>query len=54
MVIKSLFLYGISLESGKIFALVAHTSTNLIYLIFGLAAFLLLPVLNRKVKGEKM
>jgi len=54
MVIKSLFLFGISEESGKIFALVAHTSTNLIYLIFGLIAFGLLPLLNRKsiVKGE--
>jgi len=47
MVIKSLFLYGIAEEYGKIFALVAHSSTNLIYLIFGLAAIILLPVLNR-------
>lgn len=48
MVIKSLLLYGIAEENGKIFALVAHTSTNLIYLIFGLAAFVFLPVINRK------
>jgi hypothetical protein len=48
MIIKSLFLYGIAEENGKIFALVAHSSINLIYLFIGFAALILLPVLNRK------
>ena len=35
MVIESLILFGISETDGKVFALVAHTSTNLINLLFG-------------------
>ncbi len=51
MVIKSLDLYGISEQNGLIFALVAHTSTNLVYLVFGLAAFIILPVINKTKKN---
>lgn len=47
MVIESLFVYGIDKENGEIFALIAHTSTQLIYLIFGVIAFILLPIFNR-------
>jgi hypothetical protein len=46
IVINCLFFYGIDKESGMIFALVAHTFTNLIYLIFGPIAMAFLPVLN--------
>ena len=50
MVIESLFLYGIDKTDGKIFALIAHSSTNLIYLLLGLIALLLLPIVNSKSK----
>jgi uncharacterized protein (TIRG00374 family) len=48
IVINCLFFYGIDKESGMIFALVAHTFTNLIYLIFGPIAMAFLPVVNNK------
>jgi hypothetical protein len=48
MVMESLFLYGVSKSDGQIFALIAHTSTSLIYLFLGLVAFILFPLLNRK------
>lgn len=48
MVYETLFIYGIDKADGKIFALIAHTSTNLIYLVLGLLAFILLPLLNAK------
>ncbi len=46
MVYETLFIYGIDKSDGKIFALIAHASTNLIYLILGLVAFIMLPLLN--------
>ena len=46
MVIESLFLYGIDKTDGKIFALIAHSSTNLIYLVLGSVALILFPILN--------
>lgn len=48
MVIESLFLFGIDKADGKIFALVAHTSTNMIYLVLGVIALVLFPVLNKR------
>ncbi len=48
MVIETLFIYGIPRVDGKIFALIAHSSTNLIYLVVGLIALLLLPLLNAR------
>jgi len=36
----TLVLYGVSLEDSEIFALVAHSTTNLIYLILGLIAYI--------------
>lgn len=48
MVIETLFIYGIPRVDGKIFALVAHSSTNLIYLVVGLIALLLLPLINTR------
>ncbi len=48
MVYETLFIYGIEKADGKVFALIAHTSTNLIYLILGLAAFIILPLINSR------
>jgi uncharacterized protein (TIRG00374 family) len=42
MVVETLILYGIQREHGLIFALVAHTTTNLIYILFGGVALLIL------------
>lgn len=42
MVIQTLLLFDISSTDGKIFAAIAHTSTNLIYLLIGGAALVFL------------
>ena len=42
MVVETLLLYGIQREDGLIFALVAHTTTNLIYILLGGIALLIL------------
>ena len=42
MVVETLILYGIQREEGLIFALVAHTTTNLIYILLGGIALLIL------------
>jgi uncharacterized protein (TIRG00374 family) len=47
VVIETLYLYGIDKYHGKVFALIGHTSTNLIYLIVGFIAFMILPYLNK-------
>jgi len=47
MVIQALGIYGIGESAAKDFALLAHTSTNMVYLVIGLIAYLLLPLLNR-------
>jgi glycosyltransferase 2 family protein len=46
IVINCLFFYGIDKESGMMFALIAHTFTNLVFLIFGPIALALLPIIN--------
>lgn len=46
MVYETLFIYGIDKADGKVFALIAHASTNLIYLALGLVALLIIPLLN--------
>ena len=50
MVIESLLLFGIDKDNGKIFALVAHTSTSLVYIVIGGIALILFPILNRRQK----
>jgi len=50
MVYETLFIYGIDKADGKVFALIAHSSTNLIYLVLGLAAFIILPLINARRK----
>lgn len=48
MVIETLSIYGIDKVSGQDFALISHTSMNLMLLIVGGVSFVLLPMLNRK------
>ncbi len=45
----TLVIYGISINDSEIFALIAHSTTNLIYLILGLAAYIWLFALNKKI-----
>ena len=52
MVYETLFIYGIDKADGKVFALIAHASTNLIYLILGLAALLIIPLINNARKNQ--
>jgi hypothetical protein len=42
MVVETLMLYGIPKKEGLIFAAIAHTSTNLIYIVWGGMALLIL------------
>jgi uncharacterized protein (TIRG00374 family) len=53
MIIESLFLFGIDKQTGGIFALIAHSSTNLIYLFVGMLAYVILPLVNPKHKQTK-
>lgn len=50
LAIQSLFLFGLDKESGLIFALIAHTFTNVVYLIFGAMGFIILPWINLNEK----
>lgn len=52
MVIESLFLYGVDRFDGQVFALVAHSSTSLIYLLFGAIAFIMFPLVNKQKKHD--
>jgi len=47
IVVQCLLLFGVEIESGKTFALVAHASTNLIYLLFGVLSFAILPFMSK-------
>jgi uncharacterized protein (TIRG00374 family) len=51
MVYETLFIYGIDKADGKVFALIAHASTNLIYIFLGLAALLIIPLVNNRRKN---
>ena len=55
LVMESLNLFGLDKDFGKMFALVAHTFTNLVYLIFGTVGFIIIPLINNKshVKPDK-
>jgi glycosyltransferase 2 family protein len=46
MVYQTLFLYGIPYEQGKIFAFIAHTTTNLVYVLLGGIALIILFIIN--------
>jgi len=54
MVYQTLFIYGIPMESAKIFALIAWTTTNLALTLVGLIALLLLPVVNKDRSKSKI
>lgn len=54
IVINCLFFYGIDKESGMIFALIAHTFTNLIFLIIGPIAIGVITLFNRKEYKEQV
>jgi len=55
MVIEGLSLYGIDKADGKVFALLAHGSTTVMLIVFGLVSLLALPFVNerndRKIKA---
>jgi glycosyltransferase 2 family protein len=44
---KALSLYGVNSADGKLFALLAHSSTNIFIIIVGAICLILLPVVNR-------
>ncbi len=48
MVYETLFIYGIDKADGKVFALIAHATTNLIYLVLGLLALVIIPLINSR------
>ena len=48
VVIQCLLLFGVKVNNGQVFALMAHSATNHVYLIIGLIAFVLLPIVNNK------
>ena len=54
LVIQVLFLFGIDKDIGAVFALISHTFTNLIFLIVGTVAFIILPLVNSKEESVKL
>jgi len=48
MVIETLFLYGLDRTNGQIFALIAHSATNLSLMVMGIISLALLPLINKK------
>jgi uncharacterized protein (TIRG00374 family) len=48
VVIQCLLLFGVEATDGKVFALMAHSATNHVYLITGIIALVLLPIVNYK------
>ena len=53
LVSECLYLFGLNKEAGKMFALVAHTFTNLIYLLFGTLGFIIIPLINNKTSDRQ-
>jgi uncharacterized protein (TIRG00374 family) len=49
IVINCLFFFGIDKASGMIFALIAHTFTNLVFVLFGPIVLAILPLVNQKI-----
>ncbi|MGM0505493.1 MAG: lysylphosphatidylglycerol synthase transmembrane domain-containing protein [Bacteroidota bacterium] len=47
VVIQCLMLFGIGSQEGMVFALIAHAVTNLVYLVFGAVALIILPLVNK-------
>ena len=53
LVSECLYLFGLNKEAGKMFALIAHTFTNLVYLIFGTIGFIIMPLINIKTPDKQ-
>ncbi len=53
MVIQTLILYGVSEEIAGNFALVVHSSQNILVIVLGLLSFVTLPIVNRKKQPAK-
>lgn len=53
MVLNTLALYGLDKMHGKDFALISHTSMNLMLLVFGGLSFILLPLLNHNKNKQR-
>lgn len=53
MVIQTLVLYGITEEVAGNFALVVHSSQNILVIVLGLLAFVTLPIVNRKKQPNR-
>ncbi len=51
VVIQCLLLFGLETDVGKVFSLMAHSATNHVYLITGIIALVLLPIVNKKSKS---
>ena len=49
---SALGLYGIDSSTGKIFALLAHSSMNLMVIIIGSICIILIPIVNRNYKPK--
>lgn len=47
VVIQCLLLFGVDADAGKAFSLMAHSATNHVYLITGIIALALLPIVNK-------
>jgi uncharacterized protein (TIRG00374 family) len=55
MVYETLLLYGIQIDQGKIFALIAHTTTNLLpYILFGGIAMMILVARTGRLKKTEI
>ncbi len=52
MVLETLSIYGLDKTDGKIFALISHTSMNLMLLIIGALSFIILPLFNKTKKAQ--
>jgi len=53
MAIQGLALYGISKPDATVFALVAHGSSTLMLIVFGLLSMLVLPFVNERTEKNK-
>jgi glycosyltransferase 2 family protein len=51
---KALSLYGVESADGKLFALLAHSSTNIFVIVVGAICIALLPVINNKYKPQNI
>jgi glycosyltransferase 2 family protein len=53
LVMECLNMFGLAKDSGKMFALVSHTFTNLGYLLFGTIGFISIPFINSSSTKNK-